>query len=85
MLYLAVRPTAIFAASDELAAGVIEAARQRDLKVPSDVSAIGYDDSLIASMVSPPLTTVRQPLREMGGMALTTAMRLIADTRLLAS
>jgi LacI family transcriptional regulator len=60
------RPTAIFAGSDQQAFGVYEAARQRGLRVPQDLSVVGFDDLPVARWVSPPLTTVRQPLAEMG-------------------
>lgn len=69
-------PTAVFAANDEIALGAIEAARTRGLRVPEDLSVVGFDDTRLARMASPPLTTVRQPLREMGGVALRTALRL---------
>jgi LacI family transcriptional regulator len=59
-------PTAIFAGSDQQAFGVYEAARQRGLRVPQDLSLVGFDELPIARWVSPPLTTVRQPLAEMG-------------------
>ena len=71
-------PTAIFAGSDEMALGVMEAARARGLRVPQDLSLVGFDDTHIARMASPPLTTVRQPLREMGAVAVRTALRLAA-------
>jgi LacI family transcriptional regulator len=60
------RPTAIFAGSDEQALGVYEAARQRGLRIPEDLSVVGFDDLPVGRWVSPPLTTVRQPLAEMG-------------------
>jgi LacI family transcriptional regulator len=75
-------PTAVFAGSDETAAGVIEAARVRGLRIPEDLSVVGFDDTEIARFASPPLTTVRQPLREMGGVALRTALRLAANEKL---
>jgi LacI family transcriptional regulator len=75
-------PTAVFAGSDETAAGVIEAARARGLRVPEDLSVVGFDDTQLARVLSPPLTTVRQPLREMGGVALRTALRLAAGETL---
>jgi LacI family transcriptional regulator, galactose operon repressor len=62
-------PTAIFAGSDQQALGVIEAARQRGMRVPQDLSVVGFDDLPAARWVSPPLTTVRQPLAEMGKVA----------------
>jgi LacI family transcriptional regulator len=70
-------PTAIFTGNDEIALGVIEAARARGLRIPEDLSVVGFDDTDLARMASPPLTTVRQPLREMGGAALRTALRLV--------
>ena len=70
-------PTAVFAASDELAVGVMEAARSRGLRTPDDFSIVGFDDTQLARMASPPLTTVRQPLAEMGRVAVRTALRLV--------
>jgi LacI family transcriptional regulator len=63
------RPTAIFAANDEQALGVIEAARSTGLSVPDDLSVIGFDDLPAAWRSSPALSTVRQPLAEMGRQA----------------
>lgn len=63
------RPTAIFAGSDLQAMGVYEAARQLGLKVPQDLSVIGFDDIQTAAYMNPPLTTVRQPLQQMAAMA----------------
>ncbi|WP_043441762.1 LacI family DNA-binding transcriptional regulator [Arthrobacter sp. L77] len=71
------RPTAIFAASDQMALGVYEAARQQGLRIPDDLSVIGFDDLPEAGWASPPLTTVRQPLSEMGSLAARTLVRLI--------
>jgi LacI family transcriptional regulator len=82
LLDLPQRPTAIFAATDEVAAGVVEAARERALRVPQDLSVVGFDDTEVARLLSPPLTTVRQPLREMGRLALRTALRLAAGEEL---
>ena len=59
-------PTAIFAGSDQQALGVYEAARQHGLRVPQDLSVVGFDDLPVARWVSPPLTTVRQPIESMG-------------------
>jgi LacI family transcriptional regulator len=77
LLDLPVAPTAIFAASDEIAVGLMEAARERGVRIPEDLSVVGFDDTQLARMSSPPLTTVRQPLAEMGGVAVRTALRLI--------
>ncbi|MFT7841693.1 substrate-binding domain-containing protein [Saccharothrix sp. BKS2] len=60
------RPTAVFAANDEQALGVIDAARAAGLSVPGDLSVIGFDDLPAAGRSSPALSTVRQPLGEMG-------------------
>jgi DNA-binding LacI/PurR family transcriptional regulator len=57
--------TAICCGSDMMAIGAIRAVRQRGLRVPEDVSVIGFDDSPLMAYVDPPLTTVRQPVREM--------------------
>ena len=66
LLYLADPPSAIFAGSDQQAFGLYEAARRRGLRIPQDLSVVGFDDLPVARWVSPPLTTVRQPLAEMG-------------------
>jgi len=71
-------PTAVFAACDAVAAGVVEAAREHGLRVPEDLSVVGFDDTELARYGAPPLTTVRQPLREMGAVALRTALRMAA-------
>lgn len=60
------RPTAIFAAHDETAMGVLSAARDLGIRVPEDLSVIGFDDIREAAFVNPPLTTIRQPSREIG-------------------
>jgi LacI family transcriptional regulator len=62
-------PTAIFAGCDMQAFGVFEVARRRGLRVPEDLSVVGFDDLPLARSAWPPLTTVRQPLMEMAGMA----------------
>lgn len=66
---LAKRPSAIFASNDEMAIGVLEAARARGIDVPGDLSVVGFDGDLAASRVQPPITTIRQPLGEMGAAA----------------
>jgi LacI family transcriptional regulator len=63
------RPTAIFASNDDMAAGVIQAARGLGVDVPGQLSVAGFDDSQIARMVWPALTTIRQPTREMAAAA----------------
>jgi LacI family transcriptional regulator len=69
------RPTAIMSCNDEMAAGVIHAARQRGLDIPRDLSIIGFDDTPIAAHVWPPLTTVRWPI---ASMARSAALKLIS-------
>jgi DNA-binding LacI/PurR family transcriptional regulator len=63
------RPTAIFAGTDMQAMGVYRAARELGLRIPEDLSVVGFDDVPIADLASPGLTTVRQPLAEMGAVA----------------
>jgi LacI family transcriptional regulator len=62
-------PTAIFSASDSMALGALRAIRDRGLIVPDDVAVIGFDDLPMAAYASPPLTSVRQPISEMGAHA----------------
>lgn len=81
LLALADRPTAIFASSDAAAFGVLGAARDAGLQVPRDLSVLGFDDIVEASYPSAALSTVRQPLREMGHVAVQRLMSLIADPR----
>jgi LacI family transcriptional regulator len=76
LLDLSPRPTAIFASNDEMAAGVVHAARQRGISVPEDLSVIGFDDTAIAAHIWPPLTTVRWPIISMARSA---AMKLVGD------
>ncbi|HRD72754.1 MAG TPA: LacI family DNA-binding transcriptional regulator [Aquimonas sp.] len=66
LLSLPTPPTAIFAANDDMAAGVLRAALERGLRVPHDLSICGFDDTMIASHVYPSLTTVHQPTSELG-------------------
>ncbi len=67
--------SAVFATNDLMAMGAIKALEEKNLKVPDDVSVIGFDDILFASIVNPPLTTVAQPTYQMGE----NAMRLLID------
>lgn len=71
--------TAIFAFNDVTAIGAISAIREAGLRVPKDVSVLGFDDILSAATHHPPLTTVHQPLRSMGQVAATTLLSLIRD------
>ncbi|WP_405581168.1 LacI family DNA-binding transcriptional regulator [Streptomyces sp. NBC_01190] len=69
------RPTAVFTGNDLQALGLYEAARESGLGVPGDLSVVGFDDLPLARWISPPLTTVRQPLTEMAE----AAARLVLD------
>ncbi len=69
LLALKNRPTAIFASNDDMAAAVLAAAQRFHLKLPAQLSVAGFDDSLVAQVVWPPLTTVRQPIKEMAAAA----------------
>jgi DNA-binding LacI/PurR family transcriptional regulator len=70
------RPTAIVAGNDLQALGVYQAARVLGLRIPADLSVVGFDDLPIAALVDPPLTTVRQPLTEMAAAATELALTL---------
>jgi LacI family transcriptional regulator, galactose operon repressor len=70
-------PTAILAFNDSIAFGALRAARDRGLRVPEDLSVVGFDDIEPATLVTPALTTVRQPLSEMGRTAVNVLVRLL--------
>jgi LacI family transcriptional regulator len=69
LLDMAPMPTAIFAANDDMAAGVLHVAHQRGLRVPADLSVVGFDDTPISRQLFPLLTTIHQPTRDMGRLA----------------
>jgi LacI family transcriptional regulator len=71
------RPTAIVCFNDKVAVGTLQAARERGLRVPEDLSIAGFDDIDLSQATDPPLTTVRQPLQEMGRIAVTHLMRVL--------
>ncbi len=71
-------PRAVFAGNDEMAFGALTVFRDRGLRVPEDIALVGFDDLAIARVMSPSLTTVRQPIRQLGALA---AERLIALAR----
>ncbi|HEX3790157.1 MAG TPA: LacI family DNA-binding transcriptional regulator [Pseudonocardiaceae bacterium] len=73
---------AVFAHNDLSAAGAIKAAHEAGLRVPEDVAVVGFDDIPFATQTNPPLTTVRQPLREMGAAAAQMLMAYFAGTPL---
>ncbi len=71
------RPTAIFAANDDMAVGVMRAANQLGLSIPTEISVAGCDDITLAEQVHPPLTTIRQPFSSMAERA---ALLLVKDS-----
>lgn len=72
-------PDAIVCANDPLAVGVIAELKRHGISVPADVAVVGFDDILLAEYSVPPLTTVRQPIRELGALAATRLLERIAD------
>lgn len=70
LLALPERPTAIFAANDEMAFGVLNEAQSQGLNVPDDLSVVGFDDIYLSRAVYPPLTTISQPRTEIGRRAM---------------
>jgi LacI family transcriptional regulator len=85
LLGLADPPTAIFAANDESAIGTIETAREAGLRVPTDLSVAGFDDIPEASIITPTLTTIEQPMRKMGYIATEMLVGLIEGKEITSS
>jgi len=71
-------PTAIFCLNDEMAMGVIHTARRRKMRIPDDLSVVGVDDIRYARYTDPPLTTVAQPMRQMGEIAVRVLLDLLS-------
>jgi LacI family transcriptional regulator len=74
-------PTAVFAFNDGMAVGVMREAAARGLKVPGDLSVVGFDDTVEATVTVPELTTVRQPLAELGRTAVSVLLRQLGNRR----
>ena len=74
-------PTAIFAFNDSMAIGVMQEAAARELEIPGDLSVVGFDDTVEATVVIPALTTVRQPLAELGRTAVSVLLRQVRGRR----
>ncbi|WP_321961182.1 LacI family DNA-binding transcriptional regulator [Paraburkholderia sp. J7] len=74
-------PDAIFAVSDTLAVGVVNGLRGAGQRVPQDVAVVGFDDIALAAQIDPPLTTIAQPMRELGETAARLLLRRFADPR----
>jgi LacI family transcriptional regulator len=68
---------AVFCANDGMAAGALRAVHEHGLRVPDDVAIVGFDDLPLATMVEPPLTTIRQPIQKLGGMAAEVLINLL--------
>lgn len=83
LLSLAQPPTAILASSDDIAFRLLELMRESNLKIPDDVSIVGFDDIPHASLAYPKLTTIHQPLYEMGSVAARMLMEQISNPELL--
>jgi len=82
LLSLPEPPTAIFGFNDNVAIGALHAAHRRGLSVPDDLAVIGFDDTTLAELVIPRLTTVRQPLAEMGRMGVSLLLRILEGQRI---
>ncbi|MDX6333155.1 MAG: LacI family transcriptional regulator, partial [Streptosporangiaceae bacterium] len=74
-------PSAIFAFNDSMAIGAMQAVSARGLRVPADVSVVGFDDTADAAIAVPALTTVRQPLAELGRTAVSLLLRQVENRR----
>jgi len=81
LLALEERPTAIFAANDLMAYGVLEAAEEYGLRIPEDLSLIGFDDIPLSAHTRPALTTVRQPFYSIGQRAIELLLSLLESSR----
>ncbi len=77
LLEVSQRPTAIFASNDDMAAGVLSAAHRMGIRLPEELSVVGFDDVPLAEQVWPSLTTVRQPIHEIAKLAATLLIDLL--------
>ncbi len=74
-------PTAVFSSNDDMAAGLVAALSEAGLKVPEDMSVVGFDDADIATRMRPFLTTVRQPLSDLGSTAVSELVKGLSDSK----
>jgi len=81
LLGLALRPSAIFASNDDMAAAAVAVAQRLGLDVPGDLAVTGFDDSALATTIWPELTTVRQPIAEMARQAVQSLVRRVRGLR----
>ncbi|MDD9268046.1 LacI family DNA-binding transcriptional regulator [Paenibacillus sp. GCM10023248] len=77
------RPTAVFACNDLLAIGAIRAAREAGLQLPRDLSVVGFDNTILATLIDPPLTTIAQPIQEIGRRAVDLLVQEIQGEKVL--
>ncbi|GAB4364652.1 MAG: hypothetical protein Kow009_01420 [Spirochaetales bacterium] len=70
-------PDAIFAANDRMALGILQYCRTHGIRIPEDIALAGFDDTFFSSYISPSLTTVRQPILEMGALAMEKLIQLM--------
>ncbi|WCK53194.1 LacI family DNA-binding transcriptional regulator [Aneurinibacillus sp. Ricciae_BoGa-3] len=76
------KPTAVFASSDEMAVGALKACKSKGLRIPEDISIIGFDDVPLCTLVEPELTTVSQPKYELGSQAMKMLLTIIETNNL---
>jgi len=76
---LPLEPDAVFVASDSMALGALRALRQAGKRVPEEVAIVGFDDMPQAATANPPLTTVRQPIRRAGVLAVETLIDILGN------
>ena len=81
LLDMATRPTAVFASNDDMAASVLTAAYRRNIHVPRNLSVVGFDNTAIASIISPQLTTVNQPIADLASEAVNMLTELLSPIR----
>ncbi|HET7627643.1 MAG TPA: LacI family DNA-binding transcriptional regulator [Bacillales bacterium] len=79
IMKLSPRPTAVFTGSDQVAAGMIKEARSQGVRVPDAFAVIGFDDQPIAELMDPTITTVYQPVEEMGRRTMELMIRIISE------
>lgn len=82
LLELPTRPTAIFAANDEMAIGAIKAIKELGLKVPEDIAVVGFDDIKLSAYIEPPLTTISQPKQQIGAEAMKVLLQCVDNEAL---
>ncbi|WP_226580893.1 LacI family DNA-binding transcriptional regulator [Halobacillus litoralis] len=73
------RPTALFSGSDEIAAGAMSEAKAHGIRIPEDLAILGFDDQPIAELLDPPLTTIRQPIDDLGEKSVEQLLRFFKD------